>query len=129
MLAFTPSEYWLVVVGEFAWDVKPTLALEATLGDFEYFPGAMGNVSFNCLDRWPQERIALHYEREDGKRETCTFGELTDAVARFAAAPQDLGVTKGDRVAVYTSNVPESFIAIYVVLPRRCNLQADVCWL
>ena len=38
---------------------------------------------------------------------------LTDAVARFAAALEDLGVTKGDRVAIYASNVPESFIAIH----------------
>ena len=59
------------------------------------------------------DRVALHYEREDGLRETWTFGALTDAVARFAAALEDLGVVKGDRVAVYASNVPESFIAIH----------------
>lgn len=111
--ALTPEAYWLEIAQKFIWDRAPDIALEGTLGDFRYFPGAMGNVSVNCLDRWPAERIALHYEREDGLKETWTFGALTDAVARFAAALEDLGVTKGDRVAIYASNVPESFIAIH----------------
>ena len=111
--ALAPTDYWLEIARELAWDRAPTVALEGQLGDFRYYPGAMANVSVNCLDRWPAERVALHYEREDGVTETWTFGRLTDAVARFAAALEDLGVTKGDRVAVYASNVPESFIAIH----------------
>jgi acetyl-CoA synthetase len=111
--ALSPEVYWLEIAQAFTWDRAPDVALEGTLGDFRYFPGAMGNVSFNCLDRWPTDRVALRYEREDGLKETWTFGALTDAVARFAAALQDLGVTKGDRVALYASNVPESFIAIH----------------
>jgi len=111
--ALAPEAYWLEVARELVWDRAPEVGLEGRLGDFRYFPGAMGNVSVNCLDRWPAGRVALQYEREDGRRETWTFGELTDAVARFAAALEDLGVTKGDRVAVYASNVPEAFIAIH----------------
>ena len=111
--ALTPEAYWLEITRELIWDRAPTIALEGGFGDFRYFPGAMGNVSVNCLDRWPVDRIALRYEREDGLKETWTFGALTDAVARFAAALEDLGVSKGDRVAVYASNVPESFIAIH----------------
>ncbi|MDB4940835.1 MAG: AMP-dependent synthetase and ligase [Labilithrix sp.] len=109
----SPEAYWLEIAKELTWDRPPTTALTGTLGDFEYFPGATMNVSVNCLDRWPAERVALHYEREDGLTETWTFGRLTDAVARFAAALEDLGVTKGDRVAIYASNIPESFIAIH----------------
>ncbi len=109
----SPSDYWLAIAKELVWDTPPTQGLEGKLGDFTYFAGARGNVSVNCLDRWPAERVALRYEREDGLKETWTFGELTDAVARFAAALEDLGVSKGDRVAIYASNVPESFIAIH----------------
>jgi acetyl-CoA synthetase len=109
----TSSDYWLEIASELKWDVAPTKGLDGVLGDFRYFPGAKGNVSVNCLDRWPADRVALRYEREDGLRETWTYGQLTDAVARFAAALEDLGVTKGDRVAIYASNVPESFIAIH----------------
>jgi acetyl-CoA synthetase len=111
--ALSPDEYWLAIAQELVWTKPPTVALEGELGDFRYFPGATGNVSVNCLDRWPSERIALRYEREDGLTETWSYGRLTDAVARFAAALEDLGVKKGDRVAVYASNAPESFIAIH----------------
>jgi acetyl-CoA synthetase len=107
-----PEHYWLEIAKELKWDVAPTDALKGELGAFEYFPGATGNVSVNCLDRWPADRVALHYEREDGKTETWTYGALTDATARFAAVLEDLGVTKGDRVAIYASNVPEAFITI-----------------
>ncbi|GAA5512642.1 acetyl-coenzyme A synthetase [Deinococcus carri] len=113
LLALDPPAYWLEIARELTWDTPPTVALEGTLGDFRYFPGATGNVSVNCLDRWPRERTALLYEREDGLREEWTYGELTDATARFAAALQDLGVEKGDRVAIYLGNVPEAFIAIH----------------
>lgn len=108
-----PATYWLEIAEQLSWDQPPTRALDGTLGDFRYYPGATGNVSVNCLDRWPAERVALYYEREDGLREQWTFGRLTDAVARFATVLKDLGVGKGDRVAVYASNVPEAFIAIH----------------
>jgi acetyl-CoA synthetase len=111
--ALDPGTYWLEIARELTWGRAPTVSVDGVLGDFRYFAGATGNVSVNCLDRWPADRVALHYEREDGLRETWTFGRLTDAVARFAAALEDLGVVKGDRVAVYASNIPESFIAIH----------------
>ncbi|MGM9322236.1 acetate--CoA ligase [Deinococcus aquaticus] len=108
-----PQAYWLHVAQELTWGTPPTTALDGTLGDFRYFPGATGNVSVNCLDRHPPERVALRYEREDGLRETWTYGQLTDGAARFAAALEDLGVERGDRVAIYLGNVPEAFIAIH----------------
>ncbi|GBF05156.1 AMP-dependent synthetase/ligase [Deinococcus aerius] len=113
LLALDPPAYWLEIARELTWFTPPTAALEGELGDFRYYPGATGNVSVNCLDRHPPGRTALLYEREDGLRETWTYGELTDATARFAAALQDLGVEKGDRVAIYLGNVPEAFIAIH----------------
>lgn len=111
--ALAPEAYWLAIARELPWDVAPTVALRGALGDFDYFPGARTNVSAVCLDRWPAERVAILYEREDGLTERYTFGELTDAVARFAKALEGLGVAKGDRVAIYAGNVPESFIAIH----------------
>ena len=110
--ALAPSAYWLELARELAWIEPPSRGLDGKFGDFRYFAGATANVSVNCLDRWPAERVALHYEREDGLRETWTYGRLTDATARFASALEALGVVKGDRVAIYASNVPESFIAI-----------------
>jgi len=107
-----PEAYWLEIARHLDWITPPERGLDGTLGDFRYFPGATLNVSVNCLDRHDPHRVALHYEREDGLRETWTYGRLTQATARFAACLQDLGVTRGDRVGIYLSNAPEAFIAI-----------------
>ena len=45
-----------------------------------------------------------------------TFSELNDAVDRFAAGLQKLGVARGDRVALYMPNCPQYAIAYYGVL-------------
>ncbi|WP_407570854.1 acetate--CoA ligase [Deinococcus altitudinis] len=110
--ALPPSDYWLELARELDWFTPPVVGLEGRFGDFSYFRGASMNVSVNCLDRHDPAKVALHYEREDGLSETWTYGELTDAAARFAACLQDLGVVKGDRVGIYLSNTPEAFIAI-----------------
>lgn len=45
-----------------------------------------------------------------------TYSELRELSDRFAAALQQLGVTKGDRVAVHLPNCPQFLIAFYGVL-------------
>ncbi|MEM1538929.1 MAG: long-chain fatty acid--CoA ligase [Candidatus Bathyarchaeia archaeon] len=42
-----------------------------------------------------------------------TYGKLYEDVKRFAAALQDLGVKKGDRVAIYSFNCPQFVVATY----------------
>ena len=42
-----------------------------------------------------------------------TYGELDALVNRFAAGLQQLGVDKGDRVAVMLPNCPQFIIAAY----------------
>ena len=86
LCALEPSAYWLEIAKELAWDRAADDRPARHARRLPYFAGAYGNASVNCLDRWPAERVALRYEREDGMRETWTYGQLTDAVARFAAA-------------------------------------------
>ncbi len=45
-----------------------------------------------------------------------TYGELLDLAHRFAAALQQMGVEKGDRVAVHLPNCPQFVIAYYATL-------------
>lgn len=45
-----------------------------------------------------------------------SYRELDDAVNRFAAAIQSLGVKKGDRVAIFMPNCPQFVIAYYGTL-------------
>jgi long-chain acyl-CoA synthetase len=45
-----------------------------------------------------------------------TFGELDNLVDRFGEALQDLGIEKGDRVAIYLPNIPQFVMAYYGIL-------------
>lgn len=47
---------------------------------------------------------------------TMSFGELLRLTQRFATALQNLGVKKGDRVAIYLPNCPQFVIAYYATL-------------
>ena len=47
---------------------------------------------------------------------TMSYRELLDATRRFAAALQEFGVEKGDRVAVHLPNCPQFVIAYYATL-------------
>jgi long-chain acyl-CoA synthetase len=44
-----------------------------------------------------------------------TYRELNSLVNRFAAALRELGVQKGDKVAILLPNIPQGFIACYAV--------------
>jgi len=52
------------------------------------------------------------WESEPGEVRTLTYGELHGEVVRFAAVLRELGVKKGDRVAIYMGMVPEVVIGM-----------------
>jgi len=45
-----------------------------------------------------------------------TYGQLNDAISRFGAALQELGIRKGDRIALYLPNIPQFVIAYFGAL-------------
>ncbi len=57
------------------------------------------------------DRIAIHF----GGMEL-TYGELKALADRFASALEDLGVKKGDRVALHLINCPQFAIAYYGIM-------------
>ena len=54
------------------------------------------------------EKIAYHFMGKD-----TSYGEFEQTVARFAAALQNLGVQKGDHVALLLGNTPHYLISLY----------------
>src|SRR5258708_2731263 len=60
--------------------------------------------------RWPKRDALVFYGRG------ITYGELHDATERLACALADLGVKKGDRVALYLVNSPQFVIAYFAAL-------------
>ncbi|MGB7212203.1 MAG: acetate--CoA ligase [Gemmatimonadales bacterium] len=82
----------------------------------QWFRGGTLNVSANCLDRHlsgtRRNKAALIWEGEPGDRRTLTYWDLAREVGRAANALKRLGVTRGDRVAIYLPMVPEAAIAM-----------------
>jgi len=83
--------------------------------DARWFVGAELDVAANCLERHLPTRgdqVALYWEGEPGDRRTLSYRELTEEVAAFAGGLRNLGVGRGDRVAIYLGMVPETVVAM-----------------
>lgn len=76
-----------------------------------WFVGARLNFAENLL-RFRDDRPAIVFWNELGKRSALTYAELTMQVARIAAALRAEGVRPGDRVAGFMPNVPEAVVAM-----------------
>ncbi len=82
----------------------------------KWFGDGKLNVAYNCLDRHVEagngDRVALLWEGEPGDSRAVTYAELTDTVKRMANVLEGLGVTQGDRVAIYMPMIPEATAAM-----------------
>ena len=71
----------------------------------------------NCVDRDVAagigDRVAYHWMGEpEGDTRDITYGELKDMICRTANALTELGLVKGDRVAIYLPMIPETIVAM-----------------
>lgn len=82
---------------------------------YRWFEGGRLNVTESCLDRHVEthpDRVAFHWEGEPGDSLSLTYSELLAKVCQCAAALKQLGIGKGDTVAIYMGMVPEITIAM-----------------
>jgi acetoacetyl-CoA synthetase len=77
----------------------------------EWFPGAQVNYAEQILAGKASDAVALVHAREDVAPAEVTWGELREQVERCAAGLRGLGVGRGDRVAAFLPNVPETIVA------------------
>ena len=82
-----------------------------------WFPGGRLNVAVNCVDRHVAagdgDRVAIHWIGEpEGESRDITYSELAAEVARAANYLSSLGLTAGDRVAIYMPLLPETYVAM-----------------
>jgi acetyl-CoA synthetase len=79
-----------------------------------WFVGGAVNIAWNCVHRWAQTRpdaVAAIGAGEDGSRRELSFLQMSREVTRLAEALLDLGVERGDRVALFLPMSPEVAIA------------------
>lgn len=110
--------FWAEQAERLHWDRKWDQVLDWTDPPFaKWFVGGTINAAYNCLDRHVEnglgDRVALHWvgEPEDDAR-SVTYAELKDEVCQAANALLDLGVQKGDRVAIYMPMILETVVAM-----------------
>ncbi|MDQ3923225.1 MAG: acetate--CoA ligase [Actinomycetota bacterium] len=83
----------------------------------QWFKGGKINAAYNCLDYQIEQgrgdkQALIWIGDEPGDQRTYTYNELLAEVNKFANVLKDLGVQKGDGVAIYLSMVPELPIAM-----------------
>ncbi len=80
-----------------------------------FYDGTL-NASANCIDRHLHNRaqqVAILWVGDDPDEERqITYRELYIEVCRFANALKNIGVGKGDRVAIYLPMIPEAVVAM-----------------
>src|SRR5690606_12972404 len=76
-----------------------------------WFPGSELNYAEHVFRQADDRRPALVYASETRPAGEMGWGELARNVASVAAELREMGVGRGDRVAAFMPNVPETIIA------------------
>ncbi len=73
------------------------------------------NVTESCLDRHLEnngDKVAYYFVGEPGDERTVTYRQLYEEVCQLANGLASLGVSKGDRVAIYMGMTVELPVAL-----------------
>jgi len=115
-----PEGFWGRVGQRLDW-IKPPTKIKNVSFDrndlyIRWYEDGELNVSANCLDRHLEKRgdkVAIIFEGDDPKdSRKITYRELHAEVCKFANTLKNLGVAKGDRVAIYLPMIPEAAVAM-----------------
>ncbi len=109
--------FWAEQARYLHWDQDFSQILDWSDAPFaQWFADGRLNVAYNCVDRHVEsghgDQIAIRFEGEPGDQRNITYSELLDEVCRAANALHELGVTAGDRVAIYLPMIPEAIVAM-----------------
>src|SRR6266511_3619527 len=111
-----PESFWGERAASLSWLRTWDRVMEWNPPWVKWFEGGQLNAAYNCLDRHVEagggDKVAYYWEGEPGEERAITYRELLDEVCRFANALKELGVRKGDRVAIYLGMVPELPVAM-----------------
>ncbi len=109
------DEFWKKHAERIDWEKKFTqiknIKYSKNEVDIKWFEDGSLNVSYNCVDRHAKtdpDRIAIIWEGDnpnDSKK--ITYSELQKSVSKYSNILKEIGVTKGDRVTIYLTMIPE----------------------
>src|SRR5690349_1790859 len=109
--------FWEQQARRLHWAKPWDLVLDWSNAPFaKWFVGGELNIAYNCVDRHVEaghgDKVAIHWEGEPGDSRTITYNDLLTSVSQAANTLTELGVTAGDRVAIYLPMIPEAAVAM-----------------
>ncbi|HIC22019.1 MAG TPA: acetate--CoA ligase, partial [Planctomycetes bacterium] len=111
-----PQAFWVSEAQKLSWKSPWKQVFDDSEAPiYRWFVGGKLNVTESCLDRHVEttpDRVAFHWEGEPGDSKSLTYAQLLAEVCRTSNALKELGVTKGDTVAIYMGMVPEIVVAM-----------------
>ncbi len=111
-----PESFWAEIARDLHWFKPWSKVLEWELPWAKWFVGGKLNLCYNCVDRHAlgerRDKTAIIWEGEPGEIRRLTYAELLAEVQKVASALKELGIGKGDRVAIYMGMTPELAIAL-----------------
>ena len=115
-----PEAFWAEHASLLEWYQKPTKIKNTVFGEsdvsIKWFEDGALNASYNCIDRHLADnatKVAFHWEGDSpSDSQDITYQEVHYEVCKLANALKEMGVTKGDRVAIYMPMVPEAAYAM-----------------
>jgi acetoacetyl-CoA synthetase len=94
----------------------PTPALaSAEMPGAKWFPGVRLNYVEQVFRHASDERPAIVFRNEAGEQREMDWAELRRQVGALAAQLRGMGVRRGDRVAAFMPNLPETVVAFLAV--------------
>jgi len=87
---------------------------DALCRDFRWKVPARYNIGVDVCTRWAMadpDRVAIIWQRPDGRMEPVTFGRLEEDSNRLANVLMARGIRRGDRVAIILAQGPAAAIA------------------
>ena len=111
-----PEKFWAGIASDLHWFKHWDKVLEWAPPFARWFSGGELNLSYNCLDRHlsgpRRNKAAIIWESEPGEVVTLTYQQLHDEVCKFANVLKSIGVSTGERVAIYMGMCPALPIAM-----------------
>jgi len=108
--------FWETQARRLHWDSEWHQVLDWQRPFAKWFLGGRLNASVNCVDRHVEaghgDQIALYFEGEPGDTREVSYAELQRLVCQAANGLTELGVRKGDRVAIYLPMIVEAVVAM-----------------
>src|SRR3954454_9966963 len=86
---------------------------EDAVANHEWHVPERYNIAQDVCDKHPADKLAMIHEHFDGTVREVQWGELQELSNRFANALRELGVEKGDRVAMLLPPTPETAAAFF----------------